>query len=304
MNEKRTLKVIEHGIRLDSYLAKELSSELSRSAVKKLIKQGCVSVNDTVTTPHYIIKENDTIEILLPPKKEIKIVAENIPLDIVYEDEYLIAINKPSGLIVHPGAGNASNTLVNALMRHTKGGIQDVGDSNRPGIVHRLDKDTSGIIIVAKSENVLRLLAEEFKKRNVYKLYATVVKGVVQHDQSRCDLPLGRGVIFRKKMIVKPSGGKEALSEFFVQERFSHATYLHVRIHTGRTHQIRVHLAALGHPVLGDTLYGQPCNYISRQCLHAYEISFKHPVTDEQMVFTAAIPDDIKRLLTILREKE
>lgn len=298
MSEQRMYTVDEHvdAVRIDAFLASQRDIELSRSKIKKLILAGTVRVNNETVPAHYRIKSGDVITVQYEEVSEPDVVAEDIPLDILYEDDDLIVLNKPAGLVVHPGAGNATHTLVNALKYHadsvsTRGGIV------RAGIVHRLDKDTSGLMVIAKNDWTHERLSRQFKDRSVHKVYTVLVKGVVQHDAGKCDVAIGRGRVFRTKQIVRPVDGKEAFTEFRVLQRFQKASLLEVKIHTGRTHQIRVHMAHLGFPVFGDRVYGYASPLINRQCLHASFLEFYHPRAKKRMQFSAPLPDDMQQII-------
>jgi len=258
----------DHGNRLDVYLAQALAQNLSRSQVQKLIKDGSIHVDGKTVTSHYRVKEGEKVEIDWLTTSDDGTRAEAIPIDILYEDDDVIVVNKESGMVVHPAHGNLRHTLVNALLHHTRE-LSGAGGAIRPGIVHRLDKDTSGILVVAKNNKAHAFLADEFKKHTIERTYQVIVRGIVQHDEGIIEEPVGRSFLSRKKVVVKPSGGKDATTLYRVVRRFKKATLLEVFPKTGRTHQIRVHLKHFGHPVLGDALYGVPCDQISRQALHA-----------------------------------
>lgn len=286
--------------RLDYFLAQELTDTFSRTKLKQLIEEGKIKLNEKTAKPHTHVMPGDQISVAYQKEAEDFTRAESLPLDIVYEDDEIIVVNKPAGMVVHPGCGNLKGTLVNALLHHTKS-LSQVGDAIRPGIVHRLDKDTSGLLVVAKNDSAHRSLANQFKSHQIDRRYWVVVKERVQHDEMRSSEPLGRSVINRKKVIVKVDSGKPSVTNFRVLKRFENATLLEARPETGRTHQIRVHLRALGYPVLGDLIYGVASPWIDRQALHAKELGFQHPKTKKKVFFTSDLPEDMKFLLEHLK---
>lgn len=287
-------------VRLDYFLAKELVELFSRTKIKQLIEEGKIKLNDRAVKPHTQVMSGDKISIVYESEAPALTRAESIPIDIVYEDEDIIVVNKPPGMVVHPGCGNLSGTLVNALLYHTKS-LSSVGDAVRPGVVHRLDKDTSGLLVIAKNDFTHRFLANQFKRHDIDRRYWVFVRGVVQHDEMRSDEPLGRSVMNRKKVIIKPDDGKPSITNFRVLKRFPNATLVEARPETGRTHQIRVHLRALGYPVLGDLVYGVASAFIHRQALHAKELGFLHPRTKKKLFFTSDLPPDMELLLQKLQ---
>lgn len=291
---------VEEEERLDRYLARKLRKSFSRSQLKKWIEEGHVTVQGRKVPPHYAVKPGDKIQIQPQEKKESDTPAQDIPLDIIHEDEEVLLLNKPAGLVVHPAPGNPDQTLVNALLYHIKK-LSKVGGPIRPGIVHRLDKDTSGIMMVAKNDRAHAFLADQFKDQTVERNYRVIVNGVVQHDEGICEEPVGRAFLNRRKVVVKPSGGKEALTYFKVLERFTDATLLELHLHTGRTHQIRVHMRHMGHPVLGDAFYGIKSPWIGRQCVHAFSLGFIHPRSKKKMSFECPLAADIQNTLSKLR---
>ena len=301
MEEKQLTVPPEIGnVRLDYFLAKELTELFSRTKIKQLIEEGKIKLNDRAVKPHTQIMPGDKISIVYESEAPEFTRAESIPIDIVYEDEDIIVVNKPPGMVVHPGCGNPNGTLVNALLHHTKS-LSSVGDRVRPGIVHRLDKDTSGLLAIAKNDLAHRLLANQFKSHDIDRRYWVFVKGVVQHDEMRSNEPLGRSVMNRKKVIVKPDDGKPSITNFHVLKRFQNATLVEARPETGRTHQIRVHLRVLCYPVLGDLVYGVASAFINRQALHAKELGFLHPRTKKKLFFTSNLPPDMELLLQKLQ---
>jgi 23S rRNA pseudouridine1911/1915/1917 synthase len=294
---------VEAHQRLDVFLAHRMADRHSRAHLQKLIKNGGVLVDGRPVTPHYAVKSGEKVHVEKLEKPVDDIPAEAIPLEILYEDEDLIIVNKPAGMVVHPAHGNPNHTLVNALLFHVRN-LSQGGDKTRPGIVHRLDKDTSGVMVVAKNDHAHAKLAEQFKEHTIDRVYHAIVRGVVQHNEGICEEPVGRAFLNRKKVIVKPSGGKDATTNFKVVKRFSGATLVEVRPQTGRTHQIRVHFAHLGHSVLGDTFYGIPFPPIKRQALHASALGFEHPRTGKWMSFTTELPEDMRELLRFLEKTD
>ena len=287
--------------RLDFFLAKELETVFSRMKIKQLIEEGKVQLNGVSAKARVRIKPGDRISVCLELKMEEPAGAESIPIEITYEDEDVIVVNKRAGMVVHPGCGNPKGTLVNALLHHTKS-LSVLGDPVRPGIVHRLDKDTSGLMVIAKNDLTHRILGEDFKHHRIDKRYWVLVKGVVQHDEMRSDEPLGRSRSNRKKVIVKRHDGKPSITHFRVLKRFKKATLLEARPQTGRTHQIRVHLKNLGYPVLGDSVYGAAWPHADRQALHAKELGFIHPKTKKKLHFKSDLPPDMALLLKQLEK--
>ncbi|MDP3919951.1 MAG: RluA family pseudouridine synthase [Candidatus Omnitrophota bacterium] len=299
MREHMVVDEEEEKTRLDIYLSRRFTERFSRSQIRKLIDLGAVTVGGRDVTAHYRVKKDDEIKIEWQQPGDDETRAENIPLEILHEDEEIVVVNKPVGMVVHPAHGNLTHTMVNALLYHFKE-LSHSGDPIRPGIVHRLDKDTSGVLVVAKNDRAHRLLANQFKDHTIERVYHAVVRGVVQHDEGVCEQPVGRAFLNRKKVIVKPSGGKAAITFFRVLKRFKNASLLEVRPQTGRTHQIRVHLASLNHPVLGDGLYGVRSPWIQRHSLHASGLGFAHPKSSQRVYFASQLPKDIRDLLSHL----
>ena len=291
------------GMRIDVYLAAALEEELSRSQIKRMIEEKMIRVGGREITAHYKLKIADVIEIDWPDRPADETRAEDIPLNIIHEDEDVILLGKPPGMVVHPAPGNPNHTLVNALLYHVKG-LSNRGGAVRPGIVHRLDKDTSGIMIVAKNDKAHDFIAKQFKEQTIERIYRVAVSRVVQHDEGVCEEPVGRAFLNRKKIVVKPSGGKDACTHFKVMKRYPKATLLELRLQTGRTHQIRVHMTHLGHPVLGDEFYGIASPHIKRQAVHAYSLGFLHPSTKKNMFFHCPLPADFEYLLTRLESEK
>lgn len=291
------------GMRIDKYLA-ELDSELTRSAVQKLIDDEMVTVNGKVPQKNMKLREGDRIILTVPEPVPPEALPENIPLDIVYEDDDLLVVNKPRGMVVHPAAGNPNGTLVNALLYHCGDSLSGINGILRPGIVHRIDKDTSGLLIVAKNDFSHRLLAEQIKEHSFTRKYQAVVCGNIKEDSGTVNAPIGRHPTDRKKMTVTLKNSREAVTHYRVITRYRGYTHVELTLETGRTHQIRVHMANMGHPVAGDPVYGGK-NYLKKldgQCLHAYYISFLHPRTNETLTLSAPLPQYFTDFLKTLEE--
>ncbi len=288
--------------RLDSWLSGKLE-EFSRSYVQKLIEEGRITVNGSCRKANNRLKSGDRIIVDVPPPEKLDIKAEEIALDIIYEDQDIIVINKPKGMVVHPGAGNYNGTLVNALMQHCGGSLSDINGVIRPGIVHRIDKDTTGVLVVAKNNMAHEKLSEKLKEHDINRIYVAVVQGIIREERGKVDAPIGRHPVDRKKMAVNLKSGRSAVTHFTVLERFNKATMVELRLETGRTHQIRVHMAYIGFPLLGDTVYGKQSNPygITGQALHARLLGFEHPRTGEYMEFQAEPPEEFKKLIVNLR---
>ena len=296
--------VEKSGKRLDVWLAEE-QPEHSRARWQALIQEGNVTVNGESVKRNHKLREGDRVEWAIPEPVSSELLPEDIPLAVLYEDEHMIVINKPAGLVVHPAAGNETGTLVNALLHHCTD-LAGIGGEKRPGIVHRLDKDTSGVMVVAKTGAALNELARQFKARETEKEYLAIVRSVPTPRRGRIATTIGRHPIFRKKMAVDVRNGRHAVSYYDVVESFDRAALLRIRIETGRTHQIRVHMTHLKHPVVGDKLYSRAHSGIiqaDRQMLHAAKLSIAHPDTGERMYFTAPLPEDMERLLEQLRRE-
>jgi 23S rRNA pseudouridine1911/1915/1917 synthase len=303
--EKNILFTGEEKIRIDLYLTqKEIYP--SRSQIRNLITQGKIRVNSSPVKPSYILKNGDVIDLASPEQKELMIKAEAIPLDIIYEDEYLVVVNKPADMIVHPAGKIRSGTLVNALLYHCQNSLSGIGGVIRPGIVHRLDKDTSGLMVAAKNDFAHLDLSRQIEDQQMTKKYIALVHGKLRDDSGMVDAPIGRSLRNRKKMAVTEGKSREAITQFKVLKRFSGYTLLEATLRTGRTHQIRVHLAFIGYPIVGDQLYThrkQGLN-ISRQALHSHILGFVHPLSKKYMEFSAPLPQDIQELIDCLERDE
>ena len=296
--EKHTFYFDENLVRLDVFLSEKLN--FTRSAVQKLIENKNVIVNGAIPDKSYKLKLNDEVVVNIPEPEPLSVEAENIPIDILYEDDYLLVVNKPKGMVVHPAPGNYSGTLVNALMWHCKDSLSGINGVLRPGIVHRIDKDTSGLLIVAKNDMAHQHLAEQIKEHSFTREYEAVVVGVLKNDDGVVELPIGRHPINRKQMAVTNKNSKPAKTQYRVLERNDNLTHIRLTLYTGRTHQIRVHMSYLGHPVAGDLVYGRAgAKYkaLGGQCLHAKKIGFIHPKTNEYMEFESELPDYFKNFL-------
>lgn len=279
-------------LRLDKYLVSQLE-DFTRSAVSKLIEGGQVKVNEKTASKNYKCKAGDRVVIEIPDPVELDVTAENIPLDIVYEDSDLLVVNKPKGMVVHPAAGNYSGTLVNALLYHCKDSLSGINGVIRPGIVHRIDKDTSGLLIVAKNDTAHLDLAQQIKEHSFHRAYQAVAYGNFKEDNGTVNQPIGRHPKDRKKMAVTYKNSKNAVTHYEVISRYEKFTHIRCVLETGRTHQIRVHMAYIGHPLAGDEVYGpkKVITQLNGQCLHAGELGFVHPRTKEYMEFTAPLPE-------------
>jgi len=300
------------GKRIDLFLAQfGPTGELSRSRIQDLIHTGHILVNGAAVKSHTKLSGGEIIAIILPEPEPLDLVPDDIPLNILYEDHDLIVLNKAAGMVVHPAPGNTEGTLVNALLHHCRD-LSGIGGVERPGIVHRLDKETSGVMVAVKNDTAHQSLSAQLKNRQVKKIYLAVVRGNVRDDSGKIEEPIGRHDRHRKKMTVHPSRGREAVTLYRVQERFEGFTLLSLRLKTGRTHQIRVHLSHLHYPIIGDSVYGgkKPGavrmgnreSTVPRQMLHAHILGFTHPRTGEYREFTAPIPPDMEEVLRFLRQ--
>lgn len=285
--------------RIDAYLAEKTG--LSRVTVQRLIEEEKILVNNKKTKSSYKVQDGNIITIEEEEPKEINLVAQDIPIEVVYEDSDIIVVNKPKGMVVHPANGNPDGTLVNAIMAICKDSLSGIGGEIRPGIVHRLDKDTSGLLIVAKNDKAHINLSEQLKNHEVKKTYIALVRGIVKENEATINMPIGRSTKDRKKMAVTKTG-KNAVTHFKVIKRFDKYTLLEIRIETGRTHQIRVHLSEIGYPIIGDTTYSNGKNEwgIVGQCLHAKRLEFKHPITGKEMSLEVDLPEYFKAVVSDL----
>ena len=292
------------GSRLDQFLRAQLP-EYSRAFLQKLIEQGSVLVDGKAGKPSYKVRAGDRVSVEIPPLRPLAAQPEEIPLEILYEDDDLVVVNKPAGLVVHPATGNYEHTLVNALLHHCRGQLAGIGGVERPGIVHRLDKGTSGCLVVAKTDGAHQSLVAQFRSRLVKKIYRAVCWGKFERPTGRIETVIGRSERNRKKMSARVARGRPSLTEYRVLKQFEQFALVELTLHTGRTHQIRVHMAHIGHPVVGDVVYGRlrstpsaphPTISIARPLLHAYKLGFTHPRSQEFMEFTAPVPDDMVKL--------
>ena len=292
------------GERIDRFLSRELSS-LSRSYIQKLLKEEHIHVNGSPVRANYKITEGDEIQICVPEPETMDILPEDIPLDILYEDEDILIVNKPKNMVVHPSPGHYSHTLVNAVLYHCKGELSGINGVLRPGIVHRIDMDTTGSLMICKNDRSHQILAQELKEHSITRRYHAIVCGNIKEDAGTVNAPIGRHPVDRKKMSTKTANGRNAVTHYQVLERFGDYTYIECSLETGRTHQIRVHMASIGHPVLGDKVYGPSrCPFhLEGQTLHAKILGFRHPSTGKYMEFDAPLPEYFTDLLDTLRKR-
>lgn len=303
MKQELFPEIADSGLRIDKYLS-SVNEQLSRSYIQKLLKSGLVLVDGKPVKASYQVDEGDVISLDIPEAVEPEIEPENMDLDILYEDQDVILVNKPKGMVVHPAAGHYSHTLVNGLMYHCKDQLSGINGVMRPGIVHRIDMDTTGVIIACKNDMAHNSIAAQLKEHSITRRYQAIVHGVLKDDAGTIEGPIGRHPTDRKKMAINHKNGKEAVTHYKVLERFGQATYIECRLETGRTHQIRVHMASLGHPLLGDTVYGSSKNpyHLQGQALHAMILGFVHPITGEYLEFEAPLPEYFSKLLEKLRK--
>lgn len=304
MSLNKTILIEESGERIDALLASYLD-ELSRNAVQHLLDDGLVSVNGKPVKKNYKASSGDIVDVLLPDPDEPEPIAQNIPIDIVFEDDDLIVINKERGMVVHPAPGHSEGTLVNALLFHCGESLSGIGGEKRPGIVHRIDKDTSGLLIVAKNDFSHRALSLQLQDHSLCREYEAIVHGSFKCDSGTVDKPIGRHPIDRKKMSVTEKNSKNAVTHYSVIARYNSFTHIRCNLETGRTHQIRVHMASIGHPLLGDYTYGAPSpeKGLEGQCLHAKSLKFIHPRSNEQIIINTELPDYFNNVISKLGER-
>ena len=286
-----TLTPAAGGLRADQFLAAALDG-LTRSAAQKLLEEGRVLCQGKVLKKNDRLKEGVPLTVVIPDPEPVEIIPQDIPLDVVYEDEDVIVVNKPVGLVVHPAPGHPDGTLVNALLFHCGQSLSGINGQLRPGIVHRIDRDTSGLLIAAKNDLAHLSLAQQLQDHSLYRAYEAVVLGGFREEEGTISLPIARHPTDRKKMAVNHLNGRPAVTHWKVLTRYPGYTHIQCRLETGRTHQIRVHMKAIGHPLLGDFLYNPDYRFIGRQALHSYTVAFRHPITGEAMEFTAPMPED------------
>ena len=298
------LQAENSGLRVDVFLAEQLK-DLTRSAVQKLLEQGLITCDGKPVKKNAKTEAGQVFDVTLPEVKEVDIIAQDIPLDIVYEDSDLLVINKPKGMVVHPAAGHVDGTLVNALLHHCGDSLSGINGEKRPGIVHRIDMDTTGLLIVAKNDFAHQHLSEQLKDHSLSRTYECIVHGGFKEDSGTVDAPIGRHPIDRKRMAVTEKNSRDAVTHWEVIERYGAYTHLRCRLKTGRTHQIRVHMAYLNHPIAGDPVYGvkKPELGLSSQCLHARELRFIHPRTGEEMCLSCPLPEEFTAALKKLQLK-
>lgn len=304
MKQELFPEIADSGLRIDKYLS-SVNEQLSRSYIQKLLKSGLVLVDGKPVKASYQVDEGDVISLDIPEAVEPEIEPENMDLDILYEDQDVILVNKPKGMVVHPAAGHYSHTLVNGLMHHCKDQLSGINGVMRPGIVHRIDMDTTGVIIACKNDMAHNSIAAQLKEHSITRRYQAIVHGVLKDDAGTVEGPIGRHPTDRKKMGINYNNGKSAVTHYKVLKRFRQYTHVECRLETGRTHQIRVHMASIGHPLLGDLVYGPgkcPIPGLQGQTLHAGVLGFIHPRTGEYMEFTAPLPEYFAKLLNTLPE--
>ncbi len=297
-------RIEEAGMRLDVFLAENVEN-LTRSRAQKLIGDGDATVNGECQKPNYKLRAGDVVRLDVPQPKETEIVAQSIDLDIVYEDAHMLVVNKPQGMVVHPAAGNYSGTLVNALMHHCGDNLSGINGEIRPGILHRIDKDTSGLLLVAKDDRAHLGLSEQIKEHSLTREYICLVHGKIKEDGGTVDAPIGRDPKDRKKMTITEKNSRNAVTHYTVLERFDKYTLVKCRLETGRTHQIRVHMSKKGHPIVGDKTYGRKKEEfaLDGQLLHAFKVGYIHPITAEYMEFERPVPGYFEQVLEVVRRR-
>lgn len=304
MSERRlSVQPSDAGKRLDSFLSEKLEG-MTRSAAQNLLSEGAVKMQGTALKKNYRLTGTELLTIQLPALREVDLAPENIPLDIIYEDNDIVVVNKPRGMVVHPAAGNWDGTLVNALMYHCGDSLSGINGEHRPGIVHRIDKDTSGLLVVAKNDAAHQSLAEQIASHSAFRGYEAIVVGSPRLDEGTIDKPIARHKTDRKKMAIIENG-REAITHYTVLKRYSGYTHMAFRLETGRTHQIRVHMASIGHPIIGDPVYGlkkDRFSDIGGQCLHAAQLTLRHPRTNQNMTFSAPLPTYFQEILNKLEK--
>jgi len=290
------------GERADAFLARTVE-DLTRSAAQRLLEEGAVTLNGRPVKKNYKTTPGDVLEVVLPDPEPVDVVPQDIPLDVVYEDDDVIVVNKPVGMVVHPAPGHPDGTLVNALLYHCKNSLSGINGELRPGIVHRIDRDTSGLIIAAKNDRAHLALAEQLQDHSLARVYHAIAVGGFREDEGTVDAPIGRHPVDRKRMAIDQKNGRRAVTHWTVLERFSGYTHIQCRLETGRTHQIRVHMASTGHPLLGDVVYGNKKPYpgLAGQCLHAKNLRFIHPTTHQSVEVECPLPDWFEAILNKLR---
>ncbi len=292
------------GQRIDKFLSENIPDK-SRSFIASLIEDGEVIVNNRKTTKSYKVSQGDEVQVTFSDATELEAIPQDIPLDVIYEDEDIIVVNKPKGMVVHPAAGNPDGTLVNALLHHCKGQLSGINGVLRPGIVHRIDKNTSGLLVVAKSDRAHASLSEQIKEHSMTREYRAVIYGHLKETEGTVDAPIGRSTVDRKRMCVTDKNSKNAVTHYTVLEEFRDFSYISCKLETGRTHQIRVHMSYIGHPLAGDDVYGpkKVITELSGQCLHAIRLGFVHPVTGEYMEFSSQLPEYFNKFLEKSRNR-
>lgn len=299
------IKPEQEGQRIDKGLFLD-ESQLSRSRLQKLLKDGLVLVNEKPVKPSYRLRAGDAVQVRIPQSQPVSIEPEDIPLDVLYEDEYLLIVNKPQGMVVHPAPGHEKHTLVNAVLAHCQGNLSGINGELRPGIVHRIDRDTSGALAICKDDRTHRDLAWQLKEHTIHRVYHGIVKGNIKEEEGCVDAPIGRHPTDRKRMSIHSKSGRRAVTHYRVLKRFGDYTYVQCRLETGRTHQIRVHMASISHPLAGDPVYNRDKSnpfHLAGQALHARELGFRHPQTGEYLEVSAPFPESFTNLLNKLEHK-